>query len=291
MRVADQTPLIQSLENSKETTISHDYKDYSSNDNLIYCYKNYMTLNCKISTTYKVNPTEESKILANIKNALCVAFNSRKVDFGEEIPYDSILSVIQNADDRIQNVILDEPELKAYAVDKDGNDYDILKANGSGVRPYYIDMVAKNVVNGKLPYYEFDNSFKYNFGQNIKKFKVNGSEVNNFQLTNLSSVKTETEIELSTVDKELKSNDKIEDVIYSRDGKKQEGRLVSVILEVKNVSKAEAIELGNKVLEYFDDEEKAFYDIQVYLDNVDEKNQEFPVIGYKHKTSNGLVWD
>ena len=209
MRVADQTPLIQSLENSKETTISHDYKDYSSNDNLIYCYKNYMTLNCKISTTYKVNPTEESKILANIKNALCVAFNSRKVDFGEEIPYDSILNVIQNADDRIQNVILDEPKLKSYAVDKDGNDYDILKANGSGVRPYYIDMIAKNVVNGKLPYYEFDNSFKYNFGQNIKKFKVNGSEVDKFQLTNLSSVETETEIELSTTDKELKSNERV----------------------------------------------------------------------------------
>ena len=119
--------------------------------------------------------------------------------------------------------------------------------------------------------------------------KNNVSEYGN-RLDGIEKVQISTK-KMDKMIKELKSNDKIEDVIYSRDGKKQEGRLVSVILEVKNVSKAEAIELGNKVLEYFDDEEKAFYDIQVYLDNVDEKNQEFPVIGYKHKTSNGLVWD
>ena len=91
--------------------------------------------------------------------------------------------------------------------------------------------------------------------------------------------------------KELKGNEKVEDVIYQRDGKKQQGRLISVILEVKDVSSDDAKNIGNKVLEYFDDEEKAFYDIQVYLDNVDEKNTEFPIIGYKHKTSQGIVWD
>ncbi len=91
--------------------------------------------------------------------------------------------------------------------------------------------------------------------------------------------------------KELKAEEKIEDVTYIRDGKKQQGRLISVILEVKDTTPEEAKELGNKVLTYFDDEEKAFYDIQVYLDNVDEKNNEFPIIGYKHKTSETLVWN
>ena len=91
--------------------------------------------------------------------------------------------------------------------------------------------------------------------------------------------------------KELKAEEKIKDVTYVRDGKKQQGRLISVILEIENATVDEAKELGNKVLTYFDDEEKAFYDIQVYLDNVDEKNKEFPIIGYKHKTSEALVWD
>lgn len=91
--------------------------------------------------------------------------------------------------------------------------------------------------------------------------------------------------------KELKENEHVEDATYIRDGKKQEGRLVSVILEVKDISKDDAKEIGNKVLEYFDDEEKAFYDIQVYLDNVDKENTEFPIIGYKHKTSDVIVWD
>ncbi len=91
--------------------------------------------------------------------------------------------------------------------------------------------------------------------------------------------------------KELKAEEKVKSVTYTRDGKKQQGRLISVILEVKDVTKEEAIEIGNKVLNYFDKEEKAFYDIQVYLDNVDEKNKEFPIIGYKHKTSEVLVWN
>lgn len=119
-------------------------------------------------------------------------------------------------------------------------------------------------------------------GNNVSEY---GDRLEGIEKVQISKKKTDKMI------KELEAEEKIEKVTYLRDGKKQEGRLVSVILKVKDVNKEEAINFGNKVLEYFDDEEKAFYDIQVYLDNVDEKNTEFPIIGYKHKTSSALVWN
>ena len=119
--------------------------------------------------------------------------------------------------------------------------------------------------------------------------KNNVSEYGN-RLDGIDKVQI-SEKKVNKMIKELKALDKVTEVTYTRDGKKHEGRLVSVILEVKDVTKQEAIDIGNKVLDYFDNEEKSFYDIQVYLDNTDSKNKEFPIIGYKHKTSDALVWD
>jgi hypothetical protein len=64
----------------------------------IVSINNYLKLDAIISTNVKVT-TEEGKILKeNIKIALANAFNMRELDFGEEIPFDSILSVMENAD-------------------------------------------------------------------------------------------------------------------------------------------------------------------------------------------------
>lgn len=91
----------------------------------------------------------------------------------------------------------------------------------------------------------------------------------------------------TTIKKEYEENEKIEKFTYEL-----QGRLINLILEVKDgTTLDEAKELGNKTLEYFDDEEKTYYDIQVFLKNTNEKNEEYPIIGYKHKTSEALVWN
>ena len=77
----------------------------------VYTYKNYYKLNAKITTTKKVTNAEAQSVINNVKTALYTNFNAREVDYGYEIPFDSILNVIQNADARIKNVSLDEPEL------------------------------------------------------------------------------------------------------------------------------------------------------------------------------------
>lgn len=68
------------------------------------------------------------------------------------------------------------------------------------------------------------------------------------------------------------------------------GRIIEVIVDVKDeVTIQQAKELGTPIVYAFTEEERAYYDIQIFLTN--EKNSEqFPAIGYKHHTKAGLTW-
>ena len=68
------------------------------------------------------------------------------------------------------------------------------------------------------------------------------------------------------------------------------GRIIEVIVEVKDdVSIKDAKELGTPIVYAFTEEERAYYDIQIFLKN--KKNtQQFPAIGYKQHTKAGLTW-
>ena len=68
------------------------------------------------------------------------------------------------------------------------------------------------------------------------------------------------------------------------------GRIIEVIVDVKDgVSIQDAKNLGTPIVFAFTEEERAYYDIQIFLTN--EKNTEqFPAIGYKHHTKPTLTW-
>lgn len=162
--------ILNELENYK--TISHNYKtlDAITNKDDIYCLKNKYKLKANISTTYKVNSAEEKEILNNIYRELYKNFNARKVDFGEEIPYDSVLKVIENADTRIKVVILEDFEISPWVMFANGNEYELSsthsnrESSNAGYTTYR-QMVAKNVLAGKLPLFNYDKSVKYKFGE------------------------------------------------------------------------------------------------------------------------------
>jgi hypothetical protein len=50
-----------------------------------------------------------------------------------------------------------------------------------------------------------------------------------------------------------------------------------------------ARDLGNKSLEAFSPEEKSYYDIQ-YLISSDTNTAQYPVLGYKHHSKEGINW-
>jgi hypothetical protein len=68
------------------------------------------------------------------------------------------------------------------------------------------------------------------------------------------------------------------------------GRLINVTVEVKDdISLKDAQELGTPIVYTFTEEEREYYDIQIFL--VNKKNtEEYPSIGYKHHTKPGLTW-
>ena len=71
-----------------------------------------------------------------------------------------------------------------------------------------------------------------------------------------------------------------------------EGKLINILIDVKELSIDESKTILNKTLESFSDEEKEFYDIQYFVtEESDPESELYPIIGYKNKLSNIIVWD
>lgn len=137
-------------------TLAHIFKEPELDD--IVCIKNYLQLNARITTINKVNSTEENIILANVKQNIYKNFNMRNVDFGEEIPFDSILACIEQADFRIKNVSLDEPILDTRFVTARGDEYS-LKDSDETAKNLYLKLIAKNILAGRVSLFDYDTTF------------------------------------------------------------------------------------------------------------------------------------
>jgi len=170
-RLFDTTRIEGKLEESK--CVSHNYKELESTD--VFTFKNYYKLNAKISTTYKVNAIERADILNNINTALVKNFNAREVDFGYEIPYETLLSVMENADVRIKLVSLAEPELETKIMYADNSEESLFAVDTHGNRSNYIKLLAKNVLAGKVELFDYNELFDYDFGQ--EKLVGSGDEM------------------------------------------------------------------------------------------------------------------
>ena len=115
---------------------------------------------------------------------------------------------------------------------------------------------------------------------------IGGNNVSEYgdRLKGIDKVKI-SEKQTKKLEKELKADEKVEEAKYNL-----KGRRINIIITFNNASIDEAKDIGNRVLGYFSDEEKAYYDIQVYLNSKEEK-EGFPLIGYKHKTRDAINWD
>lgn len=154
------------LEGSK--LASHDYSELDASD--VHCLKNYLTIKARLSTTYKVNSYERTEILGNVVSALIKKFNAREVDYGQEIPYDSILSAIEGADERISSVSLDEPTLRTTVLLSQERDFggtvtdevNLLSSEGLN---FLLTILARNILAGRVSLFDYDDDFGYEFGQ------------------------------------------------------------------------------------------------------------------------------
>lgn len=70
-----------------------------------------------------------------------------------------------------------------------------------------------------------------------------------------------------------------------------EGKLIDIVIRVEDgLERDVAKGYADQALTYFSDEEKGYYDAEVMLTSDNENSEKYPIIGYKHKTSEVLVW-
>ena len=157
-------------------TISHKIKTVNSikqkdEEQPLYLYKNYYKLKAKIITNNKVNNFEITQIKNNIYEALYKNFNPRNSEYGQEIPYDTLLNVIQNADSRIKLVLLDEPKLSSAYMLADGTEQQLKYTGRDSADPTkltdsskkYLNYISQNVLAGKIPLFNYNNNINVNF--------------------------------------------------------------------------------------------------------------------------------
>ena len=196
---ADSVSVIEKkLEADTLNTISHNIKQPRIGD--VVSINNYLRLSATIATNSKVTEEEGNIIKDKIKIALANAFNMRELDFGEEIPFDSLIDVIEKADSKIRVASLNEPALYTTFSVLDGTDVDgnpviheyavastfltekdadaadrfyyedekegiVGTFNTVKAKEYYNKMVVRNVLAGRIPLFKYNEVFKTNFSE------------------------------------------------------------------------------------------------------------------------------
>lgn len=83
----------------------------------------------------------------------------------------------------------------------------------------------------------------------------------------------------------LKESDYITEVEYHL-----EGKLINILVTVNaDADRNSVVNDSSKILDSLSDKVKKAYDVQVLVDSKEE-SENYPIIGYKHKTSDNFVW-
>lgn len=116
-------------------------------------------------------------------------------------------------------------------------------------------------------------------------FANSGTPVYGDRLDNIETVEI-TKTNINDLTEGLKKDSDVVNVEYSLTGKIVELKIT--VTDGCKIDKAKKI--GKSSLEYFDDEQKTNYDIQVFLIKNDTSDESFPIIGYKHSSKNNFSW-
>lgn len=197
----------------KYKCINHVFNDIKNGD--VYCFKNYLPLNITIVPFNKVSTYERIEIINNVRKCISDNFNAAMVNFGEEINYDELKHAIENCDERINYVNIADFEYNTKVMVK-SDDPNSLENEMSIFETYdgstfIADLVAKNILAGRLCLFDFDENFDYQYGQ-----------TNCNVYTDINSIKTRLQLNpqsssagVNTYKYTLKENEFVE-IIYPK---------------------------------------------------------------------------
>lgn len=118
----------------------------------------------------------------------------------------------------------------------------------------------------------------------FSNLSIGNNEYGN-RLDNIEKYPISDEV-INEIKTDISSYEKVTSVSYDL-----EGKLANFILTVDDSLEEEtAKNYANKILENLSDDVKSYYDIQVLVDSDNEESEIYPIIGYKHKTTDMFVW-
>lgn len=88
------------------------------------------------------------------------------------------------------------------------------------------------------------------------------------------------------IDEDYGKNENVKKITHHLQGK----TLNFYITVIDKLSIKDAKAVGEKLLEYFDDDQKGYYSIQIYLIKEDKAQNNFPIIGMKHPEAKAISW-
>lgn len=124
-------------------------------------------LNCTIVLKSQLSADDLLEVYKSIRTALYKSYNSSKVDFGEELPYESLIDTIKNADTRIKTVNLMTPSISYFAKLRGNNESIDLSSYNTESAAYLKKVILDNILAGRLPLYFEDTSFSYDFNMDL----------------------------------------------------------------------------------------------------------------------------
>lgn len=166
-----ESTLNEEVNNESVKAVCHNFYGVNSDGNFedISLIQNRYKITATISTFSKVNKEEQDEIIANVKQAIYNNFNSRQLEYGQEIPFDTLYNVILKSDNRIKSISLSEPIYKPYLITgtSASNYREISLLDNSDS---YVDYLAKNVLSGRVGLFDYNIDFVLDYGQaNIVK--------------------------------------------------------------------------------------------------------------------------
>lgn len=118
----------------------------------------------------------------------------------------------------------------------------------------------------------------------FSNLSIGNNEYGN-RLDNIEKYPISDEV-INEIKTDISSYEKVTSVSYNL-----EGKLANFILTVDDSLEEEtAKNYANKILENLSDDVKSYYDIQVLVDSDNKESEVYPIIGYKHKTTDMFVW-
>lgn len=118
----------------------------------------------------------------------------------------------------------------------------------------------------------------------IKKvFFSNNGAVYGDRLVGKVEVSKDTYTQLES---KLKENERVESVSV-----RENGRLINISVTVLNdTSLEDAKSVTDGIVDLFTDNQKGYYDFQIFISKTDPSENNFPIIGYRHHNNSEFVW-